>query len=128
MASRARRQPAASTSIARSTAQYLPAGRSRCRTARRSSTEARRALGALRSSLLASSPPKAKAEGADAKRASRDAAYPGDIIPEWRAKSSRNAGRNQIGLVGDIIPDSRATSSGIRSERVETRWRIGLYG
>src|SRR5271166_5053510 len=89
--------------------------RSRCRTPRRSSTEARRALGALRSSLLASSPPVAKAKGADAKRASRDAAYPGDIIPEWRAKSSRNAERDQIGLVGDIISDSRATSPGIRT-------------
>jgi hypothetical protein len=39
--------------------------------------------------------------------------YPGDIISEWRAKSSRNAERHQIGLVGDIIPDSRATSLGI---------------
>ena len=34
-------------------------------------------------------------------------------IPERRAKSSRNAERHQIGLVGDIIPDSRATSPGI---------------
>ena len=31
----------------------------------------------------------------------------------WR--SSRNAGRDQIGMVGDIIADSRATSPGIRS-------------
>src|SRR5271170_6555388 len=91
-----------------------PGGRSRCRIPRRPSTEARRALGALRSSLLASSPPVAKAEGADPKRASRDALYPGDIIPERRAKSSRNAERDQIGMVGDIIPDSRATSPGIR--------------
>ena len=29
-------------------------------------------------------------------------------------KSSRNAGRDQIGMVGDIIADSRATSPGIR--------------
>src|ERR1700761_4899432 len=107
-------------STARSTAQYLLGGQSRCRTARRSSTEARRALGALRSSLLASSPPVAKAKGADAKRASRDAAYPSDIIPEWRAKSSRNAGRDQIGLEGDIISDSRATSPGIRSQRARS--------
>src|SRR5271154_2106638 len=41
-------------------------------------------------------------------------AYPGDIIPEWRAKSSRNAERDQIGTVSDIISDSRATSPGIR--------------
>ena len=27
----------------------------------------------------------------------------GEIIPEWRAKSSRNAERYQIGMVGDII-------------------------
>jgi phage antirepressor YoqD-like protein len=38
-----------------------------------------------------------------------------DIIPEWRAKSSRNAERHQIGILGDIIADSRATSPGIRS-------------
>jgi hypothetical protein len=56
----------------------------------------------------------AKPKEADAKRASRDAAYPGEIIPEWWAKSSRNAERDQIGMVGDIIPDSRATSPGIR--------------
>ena len=57
----------------------------------------------------------AKAKGADAKRASRDAVYPDEIIPEWRATSSRNAERDQIGLVGDIISDSRATSPGIRT-------------
>ena len=58
--------------------------------------------------------PPAKAKGADPNRASRGAAYLGDIIPECRAKSSRNAGRDQIGMVGDIIVDSRATSPGIR--------------
>jgi hypothetical protein len=36
-------------------------------------------------------------------RASRGAVYPGEIIPEWRAKSSWNAERDQIGMVGDII-------------------------
>jgi hypothetical protein len=41
------------------------------------------------------------------------ATYPGDIIPEWPAKSFRNAERHQIGLAGDIIADSRATSVGI---------------
>jgi hypothetical protein len=45
------------------------------------------------------------------------AVYPGDIIPEQRAKSSRNTERHQIGLVGDIIPDSRATSPGISTEQ-----------
>src|ERR1700747_2464483 len=59
--------------------------------------------------------PHAKAKGADPNRASRGAAYPGEIIPEWRAKSSWNAERDQIGMVGDIIADSRATSPGIRS-------------
>lgn len=54
--------------------------------------------------------PHAKAKGADPNRASRGAAYPGEIIPEWRAKSSWNAERDQIGMVSDIIADSRATS------------------
>ena len=49
----------------------------------------------------------------DPKRASRGASQPGDFIPEWRAKSSRNAERDQIGMVGEIIPESRATSVGI---------------
>ncbi len=40
-----------------------------------------------------------------------------DIIPEWRAKSFRNAERDQIGTVDDIIADSRTTSPAIR------RWR-----
>ena len=44
----------------------------------------------------------------------RDREKPGEIIPEWWAKSSRNAERDQIGMLGDIIPDSRATSPGIR--------------
>jgi hypothetical protein len=39
--------------------------------------------------------------------------YPGDIIPERRAKSSWSAERHQIGLSGDITPDSLATSPGI---------------
>ncbi|MCG2628291.1 hypothetical protein L6654_16795, partial [Bradyrhizobium sp. WYCCWR 13023] len=40
---------------------------------------------------------------------------PGDIIPEWWARSSRNGGRHQIGTVGEIIPEWWATSSGISS-------------
>jgi hypothetical protein len=51
------------------------------------------------------------------------AAYPGDIIPERRAKSSRNAERHQIGLAGDIIPDSRATSPGISNPAVQQALR-----
>ena len=57
--------------------------------------------------------PVAKAKGTDAKRASRDALYPGDFIPECRAKSSRNSERHQIGMAGEIIPECRATSVGI---------------
>jgi hypothetical protein len=41
-------------------------------------------------------------------------AYPSDIIPECRAKSSWNTERDQIGMLGEIIADSRATSPGIR--------------
>ncbi|MGA8758666.1 MAG: PEP-CTERM sorting domain-containing protein, partial [Stellaceae bacterium] len=43
--------------------------------------------------------------------------YPGDFIPESRAKSSRNAERHQIGMVREIIPESRATSVGISKPR-----------
>ena len=49
---------------------------------RRPSTEARRAPGASQSALLGMSPPAAKAKGADAKRASRDALSAGDFTPE----------------------------------------------
>jgi hypothetical protein len=37
-------------------------------------------------------------------------------LMDWQAKSSRNAERHQIGMLGDIIADSRATSPGIRIE------------
>jgi hypothetical protein len=57
------------------------------------------------SSLLASAPP-AKAKGADPSRASRGATY--------RATSSWNAERDQIGMPREIITDSQATSPGIR--------------
>src|SRR5271165_489457 len=117
MANSDRRQRAASTSAEPLTTPRRPDEQSRCRTHRRHLTEARRAPGASRSSLLASSPPVAKAKGTDAKRASRDALYPGDFIPESRAKSSRNAERHQIGMVREIIPESRATSVGIRTVR-----------
>src|SRR5271163_4550336 len=125
MARSARRRRAASALAEQSTTPHQPGGQSHCRAPRRLSTEARRALGASRSSLLASSPPWQKAEGADAKRASRDALQPGDFIPEWRAKSSRNAERHQIGMVGDIIPDSRATSPGIRSKIADPLVKLG---
>lgn len=39
----------------------------------------------------------------------KPATISGIRLGECRAKSSRNAERNQIGTVGDIIPDSRAT-------------------
>ena len=58
------------------------------------------------------------------------AVYPGDIIPERWAKSSRNAERHQIGLAGDIIPDSRATSPGISniedSDEVARAFRVDV--
>src|SRR5580658_2634629 len=108
MASRAQRRRAASTSTGQSRAPRRPGGQSRCRTHRRHSTEARRAPGASRSSLLASSPPVAKAKGADAKRSADR--------PSNRATSSRNAERDQIGMPGEIIPEQRATSVGIRTE------------
>src|SRR5262249_38710539 len=75
------------------------------------------AFGDRRCPLCWHSLPRAKAKGADPNRASRGAAYPGEIIPEWRAKSSWNAERDQIGMVGDIIANSRATSPGIRTGR-----------
>ena len=42
--------------------------------------------------------PKALREDANPNRASRGVAYPSEIIPEWWAKSSRNAERQQIGM------------------------------
>jgi len=42
--------------------------------------------------------PKALREDANPNRASRGVAYPSEIIPEWWAKSSRNAERHQIGM------------------------------
>src|SRR6516162_9581331 len=70
--------------------------------------------------------PRAKAKGADPNRASRGLAYPSEIIPECRAKSSRNAERDQIGMLGDIIADSRATSLGIRMQVYARRAKLGM--
>ena len=57
--------------------------------------------------------PLSKAERRDRIGARRGLVTPGDIIPEWWARSSRNGGRHQIGTVGEIIPEWWATSSGI---------------
>jgi hypothetical protein len=57
--------------------------------------------------------PLRKAERRDRIGARRGRVTPGDIIPEWWARSSRNGGRHQIGTVGEIIPEWWATSSGI---------------
>jgi hypothetical protein len=100
-------------------AQPHPGGQSRCRILRRLLIEAHRALGASQSSLPASFPPSAKTAEGNLKRASRGAIYPGDIIPEQRAKSSPNSERNHLGTPSEIksecratFPESRATSAG----------------
>ena len=59
--------------------------------------------------------PLRKAERRDRIGARIGLVTPGDIIPEWWARSSRNGGRHQIGTVGEIIPESWAISSGISS-------------
>ena len=41
------------------------------------------------------------------KRASRDVAYPGEIISERRARSNRNAGRQYPGFAGDFPRNSQ---------------------
>jgi len=51
---------------------------------------------------------------------------PAEIIPECRPKSSRNAERDQIGMLGDIIADSRATSLGIRTLANLSNWPAAL--
>ena len=70
--------------------------------------------------------PLRKAERRDRIGARRGLVTPGDIIPEWWARSSRNGGRDQIGTVGEIIPEWWATSSGISTRHAErltfTRW------
>src|SRR5262249_39418832 len=80
----------------------------------RTSTEELRALGAWSSSLLASGPP-LEAKGTELSRPAEAPSLPGEIIPEWWATSSRNSGRNYLGLVGGFIPESWATSIGIRT-------------
>src|SRR6202030_3290722 len=57
--------------------------------------------------------PLRKAERWDRSGARTGLVTPGDIIPEWWARSSRNGGRHQIGTVGEIVPEWWATSSGI---------------
>ncbi len=102
---RARRRRAASTSAGRSMALPRPDGQSRCCQPRRSSTEARRAPGASRSSLLASSPPVAKPK-------ERTLSGPAET-PPIRATSSRNGGRNDLGTLSEITSEWWATSSRI---------------
>src|SRR6201995_796670 len=60
--------------------------------------------------------PLRKAERGNRIGARRGLVTPGDIIPEWWARSSRNGGRHQIGTVGEIIPEWWATSSGISTK------------
>jgi hypothetical protein len=67
--------------------------------------------------------PLRKAERRDRIGARRGLVTPGDIIPEWWARSSRNGGRHQIGTVGEIIPEWWATSSGISK-----RWGSEVSG
>src|SRR5215469_2008348 len=65
-------------------------------------------------------------QGADPNRGSRGVAYPSEIIPECRAKSSWNAERDQIGMLSDIIADSRATSLGIRIASINVKMATRL--
>ncbi|MCD9898296.1 hypothetical protein LUG63_45735, partial [Bradyrhizobium japonicum] len=65
--------------------------------------------------------PLRKAERRDRIGARRGLVTPGDIIPEWWARSSRNGGRDQIGTVGEIIPEWWATSSGISNNDRQRR-------
>jgi hypothetical protein len=80
----------------------------------RTSTAELRAPRAWSSSLLASGPP-LEAKGTDLSRPAEAPSLPGEIIPEWWATSSRNGGRNYLGMAGEIIPESWAASIGIRT-------------
>jgi YVTN family beta-propeller protein len=57
-------------------------------------------------------------EGGTVSEPEKASSPPGDIIPEWWARSSRNGGRDQIGTVGEVIPEWWATSSGISKRRL----------
>ena len=123
MANSARRQRAASTSAEPLTTPRRPDGQSRCRTHRRHLIEARRAPGASRSSLLASSPPVAKAKGTDAKRQQRRSlsgrlhpGIPGEIISERRATSNRNGARDHPGIPGDFSRNQQSLHRHSRAE------------
>jgi hypothetical protein len=50
-----------------------------------------------------------KAEGADLSRPA-EAPTPGEIIPESWVTSSRNGGRDHLGMADGIIPERRAAS------------------
>src|SRR6266478_5400384 len=91
------------------------------------STEELRAPGAWSSSLLASGPP-LDSQGNGPESASRGTSHPSEIIPEWWATSSRNGGRNYLGMAGDIIPESWAASPGIGSLTLQKgRGRVRRY-
>src|ERR1700688_946821 len=84
-----------------------PAGRSRGSGGRPQTSVAKsRARGACKPSLLASVPSSGKAKGADLNHSQQRSSFPGDIIPEWWARSFRNGGRHHPGKVGGIISDS----------------------
>src|SRR6202035_901963 len=54
--------------------------------------------------------PLRKAERRDRIGARRGLVTPGDIIPEWWARSTRNGGRDHSGMVGDIERNQQAGS------------------
>src|SRR5215471_2790910 len=78
---------------------------------------------------MASGPP-LEAKGTDLSRAGRGTSHPGEIIPDWWATSSRNSGRNYLGMAGGIIPESWAASTGIgTSARVKGKtWWQWAFG
>src|SRR5258707_11643761 len=73
--------------------------------------------------------PLCKAERQDRIGARTGLVTPGEIIPEWWARSSRNGGRHQIGTVGEMIPEWWARSSGIsKSKCCPNKKRTGCSG
>src|ERR1700738_2062168 len=54
--------------------------------------------------------PLRKAERRDRSGTRRGRVTPGDIIPEWWARSSRNGGRDHLGMAGDIKSERWARS------------------
>src|SRR5689334_19455472 len=65
--------------------------------------------------------------------ASRDTRPLDEIIPEWRARSFRNGGRDHLGMVDDFIPEPRAASRrnphvtwvhGVSMTELSRRWLL----